>query len=354
MGHALQLARRGQYTAHPNPRVGCVIVRDGKMVGSGWHREAGTEHAEIHALNEAGSTAEGATVYVTLEPCAHHGRTPPCCDALIAAGVARVVAAMEDPFKKVSGKGLKALRRAGIEVSCGLLRNAAAAMNEGFISRVERGRPFVRLKVACSLDGCTAMADGHSQWITGPQARADVQRLRAASGAILTGIGTVLADDPSLTVREPDLVSRQPLRVIADSRLRMPPSACMLELPGETLVFCINDENRQALEARGATVCCMSGAGQLSLAGVLQELGKLDVNDLLVEAGQTLAGTLLTEELVDELVIYQAPHIMGSETRGMFSTPLWEGLEQKMALSISDMRRVGADMRITARPAPAS
>lgn len=355
MAQALSLARRGIYTAHPNPRVGCVVVRDGEVVGSGWHAEAGREHAEVIALREAGHAAKGAVAYVTLEPCAHHGKTPPCCEALIAADVAEVVVALQDPFPEVAGRGLEALREAGIRVRLGLMQLAAASLNEGFISRVKRNRPFTRLKVACSLDGCTAMADGHSQWITGPQARADVQRLRAASGAILTGVGTVLADDPSLTVREEGLVARQPLRVIADSRLRMPPSACMLGLSGKTFIFCVDDSRRESLETSGATVYKVashsSRQGKLDMAAVLAELAVLEVNDLLVEAGETLAGAMLVDGLVDELVIYQAPHIMGSETRGMFATPGWQQLEQKMHLSITDVRQIGADTRITARPA---
>ena len=355
MAQALRLARQGLYSAHPNPRVGCVIVNDGRVVGEGWHMRAGREHAEINALNEAGASAAGGTAYVTLEPCAHHGKTPPCCEALIAAGVAEVVVAMQDPFNKVEGRGIAALRDAGIRVRAGLMQQAAEKLNEGFVSRVRRGRPLLRLKVACSLDGCTAMADGHSQWITGPEARADVQRLRAASGAILTGIGTVMADDPSLTVREAGLVSRQPLRVVADSRLRMPPSSCMLGLPGDTIVFCVDDSRREALELSGARVYKLQALdGRIAMIDLLAELANLEVNDVLVEAGETLAGALLAAGQVDELVIYQAPHIMGSETRGMFTTPGWQQLDQKMHLTITDIRRIGVDTRITARPVQAS
>ena len=353
MAEALRLARRGNYTAHPNPRVGCVLLKAGRVVGSGWHRKTGEAHAEIEALRAAGADARGSRAYVTLEPCSHHGKTPPCADALIEAGVSGVVAAMEDPNPRVAGAGLARLRDAGIDVQCGLLRPQAEALNRGFISRITRGRPFLRLKIAASLDGATAMASGESRWITGADARRDVQRLRALSGAVMTGIATVLDDDPGLTVRDESLDTdgRQPLRVIVDSHLRLPPAARACARDGETIVFCIDDRNRQAIEAAGATVVRVPASeGRTDLPAVLGKLGGLGINDVLVEAGPTLAGSLLSAALVDELVIYQAPHMMGSETRGMAHTPGWQALSQRLPLRITDLRRIGPDIRITATP----
>ena len=351
MARALRLADRGKYTAHPNPMVGCVIVKDDIVVGEGWHELAGEAHAEINALRAAGDRARGADVYVSLEPCAHHGKTPPCAPALVEAGVASVTVALEDPFAEVDGRGLQALVDAGIEVRKGLLRGAAARQIAGFISRTTRGRPYVRLKLAASIDGCIAMASGESEWITGPAARADVQRLRARSGAILTGIGTILADDPSLTVRDDaiDMRGRQPLRVVVDSGLRMPLSTRMLALPGSTLVYCSDDRRRQSLEKAGAEIARIGGdAGRVDLAALLGDLGRREINDVLVEAGPALAGSLMQQRLVDELVIYQAPHILGSETMGMFKTPLWTELADRQLLAITDTRRIGQDLRITA------
>ncbi len=353
MARALRLARHGLYTAHPNPRVGCVLVKNDTIIGEGWHRKTGTAHAEVNALAEAGSDARGTTAYVTLEPCSHHGKTPPCCTALIEAGVTEVIVAMIDPHSKVSGSGIAALEQAGIQVRSGLMSADAAKLNEGFCSRVSRARPFVRLKVAASLDGCSAMANGESQWITGEEARADVQILRASSGAIMVGIGTVLTDDPSLNVRDEKIENDglQPLRVVIDSQLRMPPTARMLELPGDTVVFCQNDNARAALENAGAKVRVVDGSGEkVDLPAVLEALAGFEINDLLVEAGPVLAGSLLMAGLVDELVIYQAPHIMGSETRGMFVTPDWQELQQKLALKVVDVRQFGVDSRITLRP----
>jgi len=329
------------------------MVRDDRIVGEGWHRKTGQMHAEVAALNDAGGNAKGATAYVTLEPCAHQGKTPPCTDALLMAGVARVVAAMPDPNSKVAGKGQRALEEAGVSVRTGLLRDEAASLNEGFLSRMQRGRPFVRLKIAASMDGRTAMSNGQSQWITGEAARRDVQRLRASSGAVMVGIGTVLADDPSLTVRRDDLDNdgMQPLRVVLDSRLRMSAGARMLGLPGETAVFCGPDGERQALTKAGAAVYpVISHNGALDLAAVMDTLADLEINDVLVEAGETLAGKMLAATLVDELVIYQAPHIMGSETRGMFATPTWQTIDARLNLDLVDVRKIGADLRITARP----
>ncbi|MDH3546939.1 MAG: bifunctional diaminohydroxyphosphoribosylaminopyrimidine deaminase/5-amino-6-(5-phosphoribosylamino)uracil reductase RibD [Gammaproteobacteria bacterium] len=352
MARALHLARRGQYTAHPNPMVGCVIVSDSEIVGEGWHEVAGDAHAEINALRAAGAKAQGATLYVTLEPCAHHGKTPPCASALIDAGIAAVVFALDDPFAGGDGRGEQALSDAGVTIRKGLMRESVQDLLAGFISRTTRGRPRVRLKIASSLDGRIAMKSGESQWITGPAARADVQRLRARSGAIMTGVGTVLADDPSLTVRDESIDTRglQPLRVVVDGALRMPLSAEMLALPGDTLIYCADDGKRQPLVDAGGEVIKVSGQdGTVNLLQVLEDLAAREVNDLLVEAGPRLAGSLIAQKLVDELVIYQAPHIMGSETLGMFHTPTWTELADRQALTITDLRRVGNDTRITAQ-----
>jgi len=352
MARALRLAERGIYTAHPNPMVGCVLVRDGTVVGEGWHEFAGEAHAEINALRVAGGRARGAIAYLTLEPCSHEGKTPPCAPALIEAGIREAVIAMEDPFPAVSGNGRAALEAAGIGVRSGLMQETAEALNAGFLSRVRRGRPFVRLKVASSLDGGIAMKSGESQWITGPEARDDVQRLRARSGAILTGIGTVLADDPALNVRREglDTRGRQPLRAVLDSRLRMPLSAGMLAMPGDTIVYCTDDTRRQPLVDTGARVVRVRRtAGVLDVQQVLADLAKRGVNDVLVEAGPGVSGNLLSRRLVDELVIYQAPHIMGSETKPMFRTPEWTQLADRLALDIVDVRHVGTDIRTTAR-----
>lgn len=354
MRRALDLAAKGTFTAHPNPRVGCVLVRDGTVVGEGWHHKTGEAHAEINALHAAGGDAADSTAYVTLEPCSHAGKTPPCADALAEAQVARVVVAMVDPNPKVSGEGIAVLRSAGIDVETGLLASDAQRLNSGFISRMSKGRPVVRVKIAASLDGATAMKSGESQWITGEEARRDVQRLRAASGAILTGIETVLKDDPSLNVRDESLGAdvMQPRRVVLDSQLRMPATARMLTLPGETIVFCSDDANRSALEGAGATIEKVAAIdGRPDPHAVMSHLAQIEVNDALVEAGPVLAGALLTSGLVDELVIYQAPHIMGSETRGMIETPGLLGLDQRITFEIVDSATVGKDTRLTLRPA---
>jgi diaminohydroxyphosphoribosylaminopyrimidine deaminase/5-amino-6-(5-phosphoribosylamino)uracil reductase len=351
MERALCLARQGQYTAHPNPMVGCVLVKDGNVVGEGWHALAGEPHAEINALQAAGENARGATAFVTLEPCAHHGKTPPCSESLIKAGVSEIVVARKDPNPRVDGKGLQALSDAGIPVRCGLMKSEVDSLLAGFLSRIERGRPYVRLKIACSIDGRIAMADGQSQWITGDEARADVQRLRARSGAIMTGIGTVLADDPSLTVRDASLNTHgtQPTRVVVDSKLRMPASAKMLKLPGTTVIACGDEHKGPDLVDAGAVLIRIAAKnGRLDLSAVLNQLALLHVNDLLVEAGPGLAGGLIEQKLVDELVIYQAPHIMGSETLGMFTTPGWTELADRQALQIVETCLVGDDTRITA------
>ena len=353
MARALRLAERGLLTTAPNPRVGCVLVSEGLVVGEGWHAVAGQPHAEINALQQAGSQAAGATAYVTLEPCCHQGRTPPCTEALIAAGVTRVVAAMEDPNPQVAGKGLAALRAAGIDTTAGVLNEAAEQLNAGFVMRMRQGRPRVRCKLAMSLDGRTAMASGESQWITGTAARADVQQLRARSDAVMTGIGTVLADDPSLTVRLDGMGDgfRQPLRIILDSHLRTPPDAKMLELPGETLIItgAVDPDNEARLTRTGIRIVTLPMQdGQLDLAAVMQYLGTLQINELHLEAGATLCGALLQVGLIDELVIYMAPHLMGDAARGLFALPGLEQMAQRIKLSVSDVRAVGHDWRMTA------
>jgi diaminohydroxyphosphoribosylaminopyrimidine deaminase/5-amino-6-(5-phosphoribosylamino)uracil reductase len=359
MAQAIRLAARGIYSTHPNPNVGCVIVNAGEVAGEGWHRQAGGPHAEVFALQQAGARARGATVYVTLEPCSHHGRTPPCADALVAAGVSRVLVAMQDPNPRVAGRGLHRLGEAGIAVQSGLLEAQARALNPGFISRMQRRRPWVRVKLAASLDGRTAMASGESKWISGAAARQDVQRLRARSSAILTGIGTVLADDPALNVRldaeqlhgvEP---LRQPLRVVLDPDLAMPAQAQMLSLPGNTLVFtAVNDPGRyRALQASGAEVALVGGAaGQLDLSAVLEQLAEREINEVLLECGATLAGAFLQAGLVDELIVYLAPHLMGDSARGLFRLPGLERMRERIALEWLDVRHVGSELRITARP----
>jgi diaminohydroxyphosphoribosylaminopyrimidine deaminase / 5-amino-6-(5-phosphoribosylamino)uracil reductase len=357
MSRALSLAARAQNATDPNPRVGCVLVRDGAIVGEGWHRRAGEAHAEVNAIAAAGRQAAGATAYVSLEPCRHHGRTGPCTEALIAAGVRRVVAAMSDPDPRTAGAGLAALGAAGIEVSSGVLESQARALNPGFVMRHTRGRPYVRLKMAASLDARTAMADGESKWITGAAARRDVQRLRARSSAILTGIGTVLADDPALSVRAAELDDaldfRQPLRVVADRRLRTPPTARLLGGPGETLIatHAAGGAARRALEEAGAEILDWPGNDD-ALEALMTALAARGVNELLVEAGATLAGALLAARLVDEIIIYMAPLLLGDGARGLFHLPRIRSLAEGMQLQIIDVQAVGEDWRITARPRP--
>lgn len=358
MGRALVLARRGLYTTDPNPRVGCVLVRDGQVVGEGWHQRAGEGHAEVNALQAAGERARGATAYVTLEPCSHYGRTPPCADALVKAGIARMVCAMVDPNPSVAGRGLQRLRDAGIEVQSGLMEAEARALNPGFIKRMEQGRPLVRLKLAMSLDGRTAMASGESQWITGPAARADVQRLRARSSAILTGIDSVLCDDSSLTLRADELgldapmaalaAQRQPLRVVLDSRLRLPPAAKMLSQPGRTLVVTLAQDSATTdrLRAAGAEVLLRQDPEHIDLAAVLDYLAQEEqCNELLVECGATLAGAFVSAQLVDELVVYMAPKLLGSSARALVNLPL-DTMAQQLALELIDVRHLGNDLRL--------
>lgn len=351
MARAIQLAKKGRYTTDPNPRVGCILVRDDAVIGEGWHVQAGQGHAEVLALNNV-SDARGATAYVTLEPCSHQGRTPPCCNALIKAGVSRVVAAMQDPNPQVSGRGLEKLKAAGIEVCCGVLQEDAQALNRGFIKRMTENRPFVRSKLAMSLDGRTAMASGESKWITGTEARADVQRLRAESSAILTGINTVLADDPALNARvdEPAL---QPIRVVLDTHLNMPVTAKMAKLPGRSLILaCETDQQKQqALQQAGFEVYQLPGKdGRLDLHAVMAFLSQQQINELLVEAGSVLNGALLAEGLVDEYVIYMAPSILGDQGRGLFKLPELQQMADKKQLKLLDVRQVGQDLKLTYTP----
>ena len=349
MARALQLAARGLYTTTPNPRVGCVIARDGRIVGEGWHQRAGTPHAEIHALQAAGDAARGATVYVTLEPCSHHGRTPPCAEALIQAGVARVVAAMTDPNPLVAGGGISMLTLAGIDAEVGLMEAEARALNPGFVSRMTRQRPWVRLKTASTLDGKTALANGASQWITGEAARADVQTLRARACAVLTGSGTVLADDPRMTVRDLD-IGRQPLRVVVDSGLRTPVHAAILP----ALIACHHaaPAARIALEGAGAEVVELPGAdGRVDLPALLTLLAQRGVNELHVEAGAALNGALLAAGLVDEWVAYLAPLAVGNDARGLFTQPPLATLADAARFRLADLRQIGGDLRLTLLPA---
>ncbi|MCB1760580.1 MAG: bifunctional diaminohydroxyphosphoribosylaminopyrimidine deaminase/5-amino-6-(5-phosphoribosylamino)uracil reductase RibD [Gammaproteobacteria bacterium] len=362
MARAIQLARRGLYTTQPNPRVGCLLVRDGEVVGEGFHRWAGQPHAEPLALAQAGARARGATVYVTLEPCAHQGRTPACADALIAAGVSRVVAAMEDPNPLVAGKGFARLRQAGISVSSGVLEAEAAALNPGFIRRMRHGRPLVRCKLAMSLDGRTAMRSGESRWISGDAARLDVQLLRARSGAIVTGIGTVQADDPAMNVRvgaaqlaglADDERPHQPLRVVLDPYFEMDPAAQMLRLAGETLVVGLQQEGVTPPALSGAEVIGLPGeGGRIAFAPLLRMLAERGINDVLIEAGSRLAGAALAAGVIDELVIYAAPHLMGDDARGLFHLPDIHSMQQRIGLEVIDLRMVGKDIRITAVPRP--
>ena len=350
MAESLRLAALGLNSTSPNPRVGCVLVKDGKQIASGWHRRAGEPHAEVYALREAGEQAIGATAYVTLEPCSHFGRTPPCADALIESGVARVVVAMQDPNPQVAGNGIAKLRAAGIEVECGLMEAAALALNAGFVSRMSRGRPLLRSKIGMSLDGRTALANGVSQWITGSDARRDVQHWRARSCAVMTGINTVLADDAQLNVREFE-VERQPLRVVLDSRLRMPLNAKILQ-GGKTLIY--SAENNllkiNKLQEFGAEVVVLSdGNGQVDLPAMLINLAARGCNEVLVEAGAILNGALLKAGLVDELLLYIAPQLLGNAARGMADLGELTGLDQRVDLIFGDVRQVGCDLRITVK-----
>lgn len=356
MSRAIRLARKGLYTTHPNPRVGCVITKDNVVVGEGWHKKAGQGHAEVNALLKAGTQAQGATAYVTLEPCCHTGKTPPCTDSLIKAGISRVVAAMKDPHDKVAGKGFQILEDAGIKVDVGLLEQQAQELNPGFIKRMQQSRPFVRMKMAMSVDGRTAMASGESKWITSEAARLDVQHWRAQSSAMLTGIGTILYDDPSLTVRLQNAVLEsavfeQPLCVILDSSLQLPTDAKVIQSLDEILVFtCSSDQLKiDALENVGVKVVQVEKAENgLDLNQVLAHLSSLEINEVMVESGATLAGSFMDSGLVDELIIYMAPVLMGDKARALFHLPLIQQMSQKIQLNIKELRQIGEDIRIIA------
>ncbi|MBM1184407.1 MULTISPECIES: bifunctional diaminohydroxyphosphoribosylaminopyrimidine deaminase/5-amino-6-(5-phosphoribosylamino)uracil reductase RibD [Pseudomonas] len=361
MARAIELARKGLYTTHPNPRVGCVIVRDGQVVGEGWHVRAGEPHAEVHALRAAGELARGATAYVTLEPCSHHGRTPPCAEGLVTAGVARVVAAMQDPNPEVAGRGLKRLTDAGIDVRCGVLETQARALNQGFLKRMEHGLPFVRVKLAMSLDGRTAMASGESQWITGPAARSAVQRLRAEASVVITGADTVLADGARLTVRADELgldaeqtalvMSRPPLRVLIDGRLRVPLDAPFFKAGPALVATCVPP----AEQYRTGPECLVIPGenGQVDLRQLLVALAARGVNEVLVEAGPRLAGAFAEQGLVDEYQIFIAAKFLGSTARPLLELPLTR-MSEATELKIIDMRAVGDDWRVTAIPVPSA
>ncbi len=363
MARALQLAAHGLMTTGVNPRVGCVLVKDGQIIGEGWHERAGEAHAEVMALRDAahlGQSPQGATAYVTLEPCAHHGKTPPCAEALINAGVSRVVAAMADPNPLVAGKGFTLLQAAGVAVATPLMAAETEALNVGFVKRMRTGLPWVRLKMAGSLDGRSAMANGQSQWITGPEARADGHRFRARAQAIITGVGTVIEDDPQLTVRDVALPTGQsgqpvalaaPLRVVLDSHLRIPVTAKILE--GGCLVATASNDavKMNALCAAGAEVLSLPDVnGRVDLPALLRSLAKRGVNEVHVEGGARLSGVLLKAGLVDELLCYMAPCILGSDARGWFDDLNLTSLDQKIALKLQDVRIVGADLRIIASP----
>lgn len=354
MAEALRLAEQGLYSTDPNPRVGCVISKGNAVVGRGFHRKAGEAHAEINALHDAGESARGATVYVTLEPCSHTGRTPPCADALIEAGVARVVAAMRDPNPKVAGNGFEKLQAAGIVTVSGLLESQARALNPGFISRMIRNRPWVRSKLAISLDGRTALANGTSKWISDAAARTDAHRWRARSSAILTGSGTVIADDPALTVRLDDdgTDRRQPLRVVVDSALRTSPASKIFSGPGASCIATREADARrhESFIAAGASVLVLPVvAGHVDLAELMCSLAQRECNEVLVEAGPALNGALLQAGLIDELIVYLASHLLGDSAHGMFSIPAITGMQMRQELKLTDLRQVGGNIRMLFR-----
>ncbi len=350
MARALRLAERGLYTTTPNPRVGCVLVKDGRVVGEGWHERAGEAHAEVVALKAAGAAAAGATAYVSLEPCAHHGRTPPCTDALIAAKVGRVVAAIQDPNPRVAGQGLQKLRDAGVAVEAGLMEEQARELNIGFVSRMTRGQPWMRVKIAASLDGKTALANGVSQWIGGPDARRDGHHWRARSCAVMTGIGTLKDDDPRLTVRDVE-TSRQPLRIVVDSRLRINPEAKLLDGGAVLVATATADEAKaRALKAKGADVVVLPNAeGKVDLLRLAQHLAGIGLNEVLIEAGINLDSALLRAGVVDELLFYLAPLLLGDAGRGMLDLGELTRMDQRLELDIRDTRLFGPDLRVLAR-----
>ena len=351
MARALRLARMGLETTHPNPRVGCVITRDGRVVGEGWHEKTGEAHAEINALSDAGVEAKGGTAYVTLEPCSHTGFTPPCVEALIRAKVSRVIFAIGDPNPDVNGSGFQRLQKAGIEVQSGLMATQAEELNSGFLKRMRHGRPWVRVKLAQSMDGHIALENGSSQWISGPESRADVQNWRARSDAILTGIGTVLADDPSLNVRKSG-VTRQPARIIVDSHWRTPANARLFKLSGKVLIAGLDEKPvPEVLKKSGADyVSFPSFGGQVDLKAVLEELARRNFNEVQVEAGARLCGTLVQERLVDELLIYQSPIILGGAAISPFALPRLDNMDDRVHLEWMDSRRIGKDLRLRLKP----
>lgn len=347
---ALALAEKGRFSTSPNPRVGCVIVQDKHIVGQGFHQKAGEPHAEVHALRQAGQSAKGATAYVTLEPCSHYGRTPPCAEGLIAAGVSKVIAAMSDPNPQVAGKGLLMLQQAGIETSCGLLETQARELNRGFLSRIERQRPFFRLKCATSLDGKTALADGKSQWITGEAARLDVQTLRAESCAVLTGIGTVLADNPQLNVRAFPTI-RQPIRIVLDSQLRIPLNCRLLQdhTAPVWIVTLSQDANKlQILQTlpHVQIIHAQAQQQQINLHHLAHQLAQLGVGEVMIEAGATVQTAFLTANLVDEMVLYQAPKILGNPARGLFQLPEQaQALQEYPDWQTTSVQTIGDDIK---------
>lgn len=361
MLRAIELAKRGRFTTAPNPNVGCVIAHGDSIVGEGYHYQAGQPHAEVFALRAAGDKARGATAYVTLEPCSHYGRTPPCAEALVKAKVSRVVCAMVDPNPQVAGRGIEMLQVAGIEVQTGLLEADAQALNPGFIKRMKTGMPYVQLKLASSLDGRTALSNGQSKWITGAAARSDVQRFRARAGAILSTSATVLADDPSLNIRwdelgeavlqeYPQSAVRQPCRVVIDSQNRVTPDHKLVHLPGKTILARREQGNEVWPESvEQLLVPATEAGGPLDLPALMKALSEQDINHIWVEAGAGLAGALLSADLVDELIIYQAPKLMGSDSRGLVDLQGLTAMSQVPELAISDVRMVGPDIRITAR-----
>lgn len=354
MSRALELARRGGNRVSPNPRVGCVVVRGDEIVGEGWHQAWGGPHAEVEALRAAGERAAGGVAYVTLEPCGHQGKTPPCTNALIAAGIKEVVAAMRDPNPLVAGKGLQQLSAAGIKVRVGLHGDRAEALNRGYVKRLQTGLPYLRCKIAASLDGQTALANGVSRWISGEDSRRDVHEFRAQSDAILTGIGTLLADDPRLDARTGAEV-RNPVRIVLDSRLRFPPRSRMLGLPGRTVIFTGVGEREQlqVLRDSGAEVVTLQLRGaQLCLQAVMQQLGNMLFNEVWLEAGATLAGAFLAAGLVDELVVYLAPHLLGQQGHPLAVVPNIGTMGERLELRLRDICQLGGDVRLTYTPVP--
>lgn len=352
MSYALRLAEKGLYSTTPNPRVGCVLTLHDRIIGSGWHEKAGQPHAEINALASASEAARGATAYITLEPCSHYGRTPPCVNALIDAGITKAIIAMEDPNPMVSGRGCALLEQAGVTVQTGLLQAQAQALNTGFMTRMMHKKPWIRLKTAASLDGKTALNNGISQWITGEAARHDGHRWRARSCAIITGIGTVKSDNPQLSVRHVE-TARQPKKIIVDSHLTIPLDAKLLQGGGEVLIFAAHDEDvekKEMLDRMGVQVIVIpNGNGAVDLRKMMTVLADMEINEVLIEAGCELNGALIEAELVDEMIFYLAPHLLGDDARGMIKLPELTCLEQKKELKIQDVRMIGQDIRIIAK-----